>query len=302
MILSIIKPMLASPVEEKHLDDLKYPVICSPKIDGVRVLALNGVLYSRSMKPIRNKALIDKFSKSKYKDINFDGEITVVDKTDPNVYRITTSYVNSFDKEEDESHKFVINIFDVLNVDDLDIPYIDRLKSIPDFDDPLFSKLEYKGCNSNKEVLEYEQYCLNAGYEGIMIRSSNGKYKLGRSTLKEGIILKLKRFSDYEATIVGFVEEYKNLNEAKKNELGHTERSSAKDGLVPNGRLGALICKFNDIEFNIGSGFTHEERADIWNNRESYIGKLVKFKCFEVGVKDAPRFPIFLGFRNPDDL
>ena len=294
--------MLASPVEEKHLDDLKYPVICSPKIDGVRVLALNGVLYSRSMKPIRNKALIDKFSKSKYKDINFDGEITVIDKTDPNVYRITTSYVNSFDKEEDESHKFVINVFDILNVDNLDAPYIDRLKSIPDFDDLLFSKLEYKVCNNNKEVLEYEQYCLNAGYEGIMIRSSNGKYKLGRSTLKEGIILKLKRFSDYEATIVGFVEEYKNLNEAKKNELGHTERSSAKDGLVPNGRLGALICKFNDIEFNIGSGFTHEERADIWNNRESYIGKLVKFKCFEVGVKDAPRFPIFLGFRNPDDL
>ena len=300
--MSIIKPMLASPVEEKHLDDLKYPVICSPKIDGVRVLALNGVLYSRSMKPIRNKALIDKFLKSKYKDINFDGEITVVDKTDPNVYRITTSYVNSFDKEEDESHKFVINVFDILNVDDLDTPYIDRLKSIPDFDDPLFSKLEYRVCNNNKEVLEYEQYCLNAGYEGIMIRSSNGKYKLGRSTLKEGIILKLKRFSDYEATIVGFVEEYKNLNEAKKNELGHTERSSAKDGLVPNGRLGALICKFNDIEFNIGSGFTHEERSEVWNNRDSYIGKLVKFKCFEVGVKDAPRFPIFLGFRNPDDL
>lgn len=294
--------MLASPVEEKHLDDLKYPVICSPKIDGVRVLALNGVLYSRSMKPIRNKALIDKFSKSKYKDINFDGEITVVDKTDPNVYRITTSYVNSFDKEEDESHKFVINVFDILNVDNLDTPYIDRLKSIPDFDDPLFSKLEYKVCNNNKEVLEYEQHCLNAGYEGVMIRSSNGKYKLGRSTLKEGIILKLKRFSDYEATIVGFVEEYKNLNEAKKNELGHTERSSAKDGLVPNGRLGALICKFNDIEFNIGSGFTHEERSEIWNNRGFYIGKLVKFKCFEVGVKDAPRFPIFLGFRNPDDL
>lgn len=294
--------MLASPVEEKHLDDLKYPVICSPKIDGVRILALNGVLYSRSMKPIRNKALIDKFSKSKYKDINFDGEITVVDKTDPNVYRITTSYVNSFDKEEDESHKFIINVFDILNVDDLDTPYIDRLKSIPDFDDPLFSKLEYKVCNNNKEVLEYEQHCLNAGYEGIMIRSSNGKYKLGRSTLKEGIILKLKRFSDYEATIVGFVEEYKNLNEAKKNELGHTERSSAKDGLVPNGRLGALICKFNDIEFNIGSGFTYEERSEIWNNRGFYIGKLVKFKCFEVGVKDAPRFPIFLGFRNPDDL
>ncbi len=294
--------MLASPVEEKHLDNLKYPVICSPKIDGVRVLALNGVLYSRSMKPIRNKALIGKFSKSKYKDINFDGEITVVDKTDPNVYRITTSYVNSFDKEEDESHKFAINVFDILDVDNLNTPYIDRLKSIPDFDDPLFSKLEYKVCNNNKEVLEYEQHCLNAGYEGIIIRSSNGKYKLGRSTLKEGIILKLKRFSDYEATIVGFVEEYKNLNEAKKNELGHTERSSAKDGLVPNGRLGALICKFNDIEFNIGSGFTHEERSEIWDNRESYIGKLVKFKCFEVGVKDAPRFPIFLGFRNPDDL
>lgn len=294
--------MLASPVEEKHLYNLNYPVICSPKIDGVRVLALDGTLYSRSMKPIRNKALINKFLNSKYKNINFDGEITAVDKTDPNVYRITTSYVNSFDKEEDDSHKFVINVFDVLDVNNLDKPYIDRLKSIPAFDDPLFENLEYKICNNNKDILEYEEYCLNAGYEGIMIRDSNGKYKLGRSTLKEGIILKLKRFSDYEATIIGFVEEYKNLNEAKKNELGHTERSSSKDGLVPNGRLGSLICKFNGIEFNIGSGFTHEERLEIWNNKESYIGKLAKFKCFEVGVKDSPRFPIFLGFRDTNDL
>jgi DNA ligase-1 len=31
-------------------------------------------------------------------------------------------------------------------------------------------------------------------------------------------------------------------------------------------------------------------------------GKIAKYKHFEVGVKEAPRFPVFLGFRNPLDM
>ncbi len=46
-----------------------------------------------------------------------------------------------------------------------------------------------------------------------------------------------------EAVIVGYTEKMHNANEAKKDNLGRTERSSCKEGLVPTGTLGALICQ-----------------------------------------------------------
>ena len=54
--------------------------------------------------------------------------------------------------------------------------------------------------------------------------------------------------------------------------------------------------------FSVGSGFTDAQRLDFWRNAESLIGKVIKYKSFTVGVKDKPRFPIFLGFRHKDDL
>lgn len=43
-------------------------------------------------------------------------------------------------------------------------------------------------------------------------------------------------------------------------------------------------------------------RSEIWNNQSKYIGKLVKYKSQKVGEKDAPRFPVFLGFRDLKDM
>ena len=56
------------------------------------------------------------------------------------------------------------------------------------------------------------------------------------------------------------------------------------------------------VEFSIGSGFTEEQRREIWNKQVELIGSIVKYKYFEVGVKDKPRFPIFLGFRDKRDI
>ena len=47
------KPLLASPVEWKHLDYSNLWV--SPKLDGIRAIIRDGVVMSRSLKPIPNK-------------------------------------------------------------------------------------------------------------------------------------------------------------------------------------------------------------------------------------------------------
>ena len=132
-----------------------------------------------------------------------------------------------------------------------------------------------------------------------MIRDISGLYKFGRSTAKEGILGKVKRFADAEAEIVGIEELHRNGNAAEINALGHTERSTAAAGLVPAGTLGALIVRAEGFaeSFKIGTGYTAAQRDSLWADRASLPGRLVKFKHQPAGAKDAPRFPVFLGFR-----
>ena len=60
------------------------------------------------------------------------------------------------------------------------------------------------------------------------------------------------------------------------------------------------------VEFReIGTGFTAQERADIWQDRRIYAedadAPLVKYKHFPSGAKDKPRHPVFLGWRDSRD-
>jgi DNA ligase-1 len=156
--------------------------------------------------------------------------------------------------------------------------------------------------DSFEELLAYEKECLEKGFEGLIIRSGTSPYKCGRSTLREGFMLKIKRFSDAEAKVVDFVEYEHNTNEAEKDNFGRTKRSDKKEGKVPGNMLGKFILELPDgRRFGCGTGFDMEQRKEIWANKEQYLGKLVKFKFFEVGVKELPRHPVFLGFRHPDD-
>ena len=140
------------------------------------------------------------------------------------------------------------------------------------------------------------------GGEGLICRNPNGKYKYGRSTPKEQLSVKLKFFENGEFEVIGFEERMHNTNEATTNELGYTERSSCKENLIPMNTLGSLVLKYGDSSFKVGTGFNDEQRQEIWNNKESYLGKLASIRYMSVGLKDLPRVPSFQGFRDEDDL
>jgi DNA ligase-1 len=154
------------------------------------------------------------------------------------------------------------------------------------------------------ELQVFEAECLEQGYEGLILRSFDAPYKFGRSTVKEGYLLKVKSFDDSEAEIIGFEEEMFNGNEAETNELGRTKRSTAKAGLSGKGTLGAFLVRdhITGVEFAIGTGLTAEQRATAWGERDRLVGKLVKYKFFSVGVIEKPRHPVFLGMRDSIDL
>jgi len=256
------------------------------------------------MKPIRSTSVQKLFGKPELNGI--DAEILYGPWNASNVFNVTTSAVMSTNMPEgflDTSLSLAVFDHTATNSDFAGRKIVaaavvycarnDNIKIVPQM-----------LVRNEKELLEFEAESLEAGYEGVMVRgtSISHRYKQGRSTAKEGIIGKIKRFSDAEAIVVGFEEKMTNTNEAKINELGRTQRSQAIEGMVGAGTLGALICECNGIHFTMGSGFDDAGRSEVWNNKEKFLGKLAKFKYFAIGMKDSFRFPIFQGWRDADDL
>lgn len=280
------KPMLAGVA---NVETLTYPVLCSPKYDGIRCIIRNGQAISRKLLPIPNEHVQKLLSGL---PTGLDGELLLEGKT--------FNQIQSAVMRPDGIPDFHFYVFDIVS----NKPYEQRMSELEALNLPAVCvKVLPKKINNEAELMAYETKCINAGDEGVMIRSPRGPYKFGRSTEKQGFLLKLKRFSDAEARIIGFEELMHNTNEATKDELGHTKRSSKKAGMIPAGTLGSFIVETDDGRtFNVATGMSVDERQHYWDNRHTYIGALVKYKFQEVGAKDLPRFPVFLGIRNEIDM
>lgn len=298
--MSSFKPMLASPADAKLL---RFPLMASPKLDGIRCSIVNDVPLSRKLKPIPNRHIGRVLGATQLLE-GFDGELIVGAPTDKDVYRNTSSGVMSHDGEPE----FTFWVFDI---HDRPAAYFDRLDYLRDAVhriDPVdrlsahVKILEQQLIRGHDELAEYEERQVVAGYEGIILRDMAAHYKFGRSTVKEGYLLKLKRFEDSEAIVLDVVEEMHNGNAAEKDNLGRTKRSSAKAGKTGKGTMGTLVVRDlkTEVEFEIGTGFTAADRLAMW--QQPPINRLVKYKFFPVGVKDKPRHPVFLGFRDPKDM
>lgn len=300
----MFKPLL-SPIDSpnsnpRFFDSLSYPLLGAPKLDGIRGVVKNSAVLSRSGKILPSFQVQDLFSKYAH----FDGELIEGDCKDPNVYNRTQSFVMSADKVGNLG----FYVFDYTHPDWLHKPFYERLEFISDFltkeslDDSV-AAVPHEPIEDLSELLEYEQQQLALGYEGIMLRSPLSPYKNGRATYKEGIIYKLKRFEDAEGKVVAFECRLHNNNILEKDELGYAKRSEAKAGLVAIGQVGKFIVAFKDMVLEVAPGnFSHSELKEIWDNQDKYLGKFIKFRYFNHGIKDKPRFPRAVGWRDPGDL
>ena len=293
-----MKPMLSATVTTDL--DLTFPCVVSPKLDGIRALILDGKLVSRNLKPIPNRVLRKLLSVDSLDGL--DGELISGVPTNKDVFQVTTSDVMSQDRDPE---RVVFWVFD--DCSQLDVPFTQRLESarakVKKFGSDQVRMVSHQYLTKLGQLKAFEDEWVKAGYEGLMVRAPNGPYKCGRSTMREGWLAKLKRFSDDEAVIIGFEEQMKNNNVATKDALGRTERSHHKENLSGKGTLGSLRVRgvsgeFNGVEFSVGSGFSDETRDRIWRDRKTLLGEVIKYKYFSPGSKNAPRFPTFVWFRK----
>lgn len=292
------KPMLSASLDGVELSTLRYPLLLSPKLDGVRCIVWEGIAYSRNAKPIRNR-FVQKWAEDLH---NLDGELIVGSPTGEHCLNATQSGVMSYEGEPDFTfHLFDCPVrFDSQDRFDVSLEHVQkqhmgehRIECVPHY--PV---------NDETELELMEHKLVTEGYEGIMLRDPIGPYKNGRSTLREGYLMKLKRFTDGEGVVVGIEEGQINENDLERDELGRAKRSSDSSGMRPSGMVGTFLVQTEEwgvIRVAPGT-MSHQMRRVEWERKDSIgfslIGKTIHWRSFGYGTKDKPRFPRFYGVRE----
>lgn len=278
----MIQPMLAYKVGKKEVD-WSEKVFMQPKLDGVRCVISKDGAYSRTGKEWLNihhiTANLEPFFE-KYPNVVLDGElynhelkndfekiISLVRKTKP--------------KESDrvESAGYVqFHCYDYIPG-----PALRRAK-FSSRNVWLKAELPVSYCvkfvntcyvDNYEEALNlHNNKFLAAGYEGSILRLDR-PYECKRSYNLQ----KFKDFHDTEATIIGYV--------AGKGKF--------------TGLIGKFLMRDDDgVEFGcpIGKGYNFDDRRDILNNVQNYIGKRATFTYFERTKANSYRHPLYKTLRN----
>jgi DNA ligase-1 len=259
---------------------------------------IDGRAMTRNFNPIPNQFIREYLEK--HVPDGLDGELMVMNASG-------FSQTSGDIRRADGKPNFVYNVFDCVT-SDINEPFNKRYHKLMDCVESMKNErvalVPHFLVKTQEDLSRYEEKMVRIGFEGVMVRSLDGPYKFGRSTVKEGYLLKIKRFKDSEAVILDMSPMMHNDNEAEEDAFGRTKRASNQENKVEMNTLGKFTVK--DIHtgqvFDIGTGrgLTQEVRKQIWENRAKYKGRIIKYKYQECGTKDLPRFPVWLGFRGKE--
>ncbi len=253
----MIQPCLAFNGVWSWSDIKKYPVGCSPKLDGIRVLTTDKGPLTRTGKQVMNKHIRAQLSTL---PAGLDGEVVC-----EGGFNKTQSCVMSVDG----SPQFKYCVFDVWAASGNYVQrmgYLDRVIL-----GPLCLKLLPLICDDESTVKILHEQHIEAGYEGTIIRALDARYKRGRFTLREGGMFKLVDWVRDEAVITGFSE--------------NTEHPD---------RIGAIIGvsdKWGTI--NVGTGFDLEQSRLFRECSKNFLKKTFRYKYRGDRSKEKPSIPVF---------
>jgi len=244
-------PVLLAQAWESNIDPDGWWM--SIKMDGIRAFFNGKDFISR----LGNKFEVPDWFKSGLPDVPLDGELWIGRKS----FQETVSIVKRKDQSGDWS-KIKFMVFDAPT---LNKPFEQRLQDLQNLisNANYAQYVEHTKCTGRDHLQQELQKVTLLGDEGLMLRKPNSMYEVGRSST----LLKVKIFHDEEALVIG-----------------HSPGKGKHKG-----KLGALICSLNDIQFNVGSGFTDEQRLN-----PPPIGSKIVFAYQEKTKDNVPRFPVFL--------
>lgn len=268
-----ILPMLAADyLKQGHR--IKYPCFGSPKMDGVRCLAIRHEdrveLKSRGGKeycvPHVQAQLL---TIMRVGDI-WDGELYIHGK-------FLEEIVSAVKKWNDNTPDIEFIIFDMVKDESYEHRLISmqalRRYTLSCIEAPSIDVLEFCELQDDAHMKQKHKEYVGRGYEGCMLRNFDGKYESGK---RSADLQKYKEFSDAEFQIVDVIAD--------------------KDG----GAIFVVQNLFAPNQFNVVGG-SHEQRKQWLTEKESLLGKWITVK-YQTLYKDTkiPQFPTLVSFRETD--
>jgi DNA ligase-1 len=288
----IVRPMLANTFSFELYESkgrsfkIAFPAYIQRKYDGIRCISYlkdgEVIIESRKGIPFENFKLLKEELKSILKKLPpnfyFDGELYTNDLE----FEAVSGLIRLHEKSATDKDIVMINkinylIYDFVDTDQLNLVYEERYQ--------ILSKI----LNENKllrcinvetllikeldDIKKYHDIFVKDGYEGIMIRDIKGPYEINK---RSKYLQKYKEFMEEEFKVVGF-------HEGTGDEKG----TVIWDCITNDGKLFAVRPKG-----------TFESRKKIFQEGNSYIGKLLTVIFQEYSTDGVPRFPVGKGIRD----
>ena len=271
--------MLAQKYEGYYTNDIKF---IQPKLDGIRCNMHyennNVIALSRKNNPFYTvehikESILDVLKE--HPSLHLDGELynhLLHDDFNKVVSLVKKEKLKPTDIEE--VTKYVrYNIYDLWDENRPNLTFAERYELAF----TLFRKCDFidmvrtEYVNSNEDIEKYFQEFLQNGYEGAILRK-NTPYEHKRSKN----LLKYKEFMDEEFIVLDIYE------------------GKSKNGVAEY----AWIKLNDDNACKATLAFTDEECAEIFKNKEKYIGKQATVTFFGYTSDNKLRFPVLKSFRD----
>ena len=254
------KVMLAKPLEWHRV---KYPCVSTVKLDGVRAIYCNGTFYTRNGKTLHGlETLAERLSGAPV----LDGELVCPGMD----FQTSSGSLRSFAETPNAQ-------FHIIDVPEHPSKYFLRrmastvLWTIPN--SPV-QDIPWILANKAEDIERHYQDCLNAGYEGVVVKPMEYEYVNKRSF----DWMKLKAVNTVDARIVDIFE-------------GTGKYSSSAGGVI-------IQMPDSEVLVRVGSGFSDEQRDEIYADPDMFIGRMIEVKYHEVTPDGSLRHPRFYRWRD----
>ena len=233
--------------------------LMSEKLDGVRAVWTGTELISRNGNKFEAP---EWFTSQLPQDVILDGELFI----DRGLFQKTVSIVRKKTPIDVEWNLIKYCVFDAPEISG---GFENRLSYCFEIlnNCKIAEVVKHEICNGKAHLKKFFSELVGSGAEGVMLRRNGSGYEPRRSNN----LLKFKPFDSKEAKVIGH----------QAGEGKHKDR------------LGALICKWKEVVFKLGTGLSNELREE-----PPQTGSQVSFSFQGLTDGGVPRFPVFLADRS----
>lgn len=283
--------MLAKKFEDEEHKVKGKEFVITEKLDGMRTIMIvengNVTFFSRQGQPITGLVEIIRDAVS-LPDNVYDGELLIANADDYKDREVLQETLKIARKDR-EKRGLVLHLFDMIPIEEFKAgeskaTYRKRKEElsfiVEKLNSPYIKVVPNLYVGKDLDVIPKLLEEMNRkGKEGLMLNVSDGKYQCKRTD----VLLKIKSMNTMDCRIIGF------------------EEGTGKY----EGMLGALLLDYKGYELRCGSGFTDEDRKEIWNNKEKYLGKIAEIQYFRESRNQdgglSVSFPVFICIRHDKD-